>query len=122
MWILHTELGRLRGDTGSSAPRPALQSQQVNAHSRHIALKAHAPKHLLFAVSTPRSIELNHPNIFAVENVLIKGVIRQLNHVLLTRTFASTLSFATLNVNYDRVQKNPGPIPNTQKAKIMSTS
>lgn len=43
-------------------------------------------------MSTPWSIKLNHPNIFAVKDILIKGVIRQLDHVLFTRTVASALS------------------------------
>lgn len=49
-------------------------------------------RHLLFAVSTPRSIKLNHPNVFTVKDILIKGVIRQLYHVFLTWTITSALS------------------------------
>lgn len=41
-------------------------------------------EHLLFAVSTPGGVKLNHPNVFTVKNVLVKAVVRQLDHVFLT--------------------------------------
>jgi hypothetical protein len=41
-------------------------------------------KHSLFAVSTPWSIKLNHPNVITVKDILVKAVVRQLYHILLT--------------------------------------
>lgn len=44
----------------------------------------------LFAVSTPGGKELHHPHIITLQHHLVKVVIGELNHILLTATAAST--------------------------------
>ena len=98
----------LWGRTSWGSPMTWFSSSEVSQVKRLKALwlkKVSGTKHLLFAVSTPGSIKLNHPNIFTVKDILVKVVVCQLNHVLLTWTVTSALSFVTLNLRLQLGQK-----------------